>query len=209
MPLLIRLGTLINDIQFAEIHQPVRDPKTWNLNDDAKERQYKVIEPSETFPIVALNISLSATINTDRITSVLGSDCSIYTVTIDSPFNDFLKSKKQLQDFVYVNHRTDVAIVATVKEAFGDDIIGIGRYYLDEKTNYAEVAFMVHDLWQNRGIGTFLLKHLMNIAKRNGISGFMAEVIRDNKPMQRVLNKSETKITCTPHQNVMSYRLKF
>jgi hypothetical protein len=99
MPLLIRLGTLINDIQHAEIHQPVRNPKTWNLDDDATETQFKVIEPSEMFPMVALNISLSATINNDRITSVLGVDCSIYTVTIDSPFNDFLKSKKQLQDF--------------------------------------------------------------------------------------------------------------
>ncbi len=99
MPLLIRLGTLINDIQHAEIHQPVRNPKTWKLNDDAKDTQYKIIEPTEPFPIVALNISLSATINNDRITSVLGSDCSVYTITIDSPFNDFLKSKKQLQDF--------------------------------------------------------------------------------------------------------------
>lgn len=99
MPLLIRLGTLINDIQNTEIHQPVRDPKTWNLNDDAKETKYNVIEPSETLPVVALNISLSATINNDRITSGLGSDCLIYTITIDSPFNDFLKSKKQLQDF--------------------------------------------------------------------------------------------------------------
>jgi len=99
MPLLIKLGTLINDIQHAEIHQPVRDPKTWNLNDDATETFYKVIEPSENLPTVALNISLSATINNDRIIEVLGNDCSIYTITIDEPFNDFLKSKKQLQDF--------------------------------------------------------------------------------------------------------------
>jgi hypothetical protein len=49
--------------------------------------------------MVALNISLSATINNDRITSVLGNDCSIYTLTIDEPFNDFLKSRKQLKDF--------------------------------------------------------------------------------------------------------------
>lgn len=99
MPLLIRLGTLINDIQNAEIHQPVRSPKTWNLNDDAQPSIYSVTEPINTFPTVALNISLSATINNDRITSVLGDDVSIYTLTIPAPFNDFLKSKKQLQDF--------------------------------------------------------------------------------------------------------------
>lgn len=99
MPLLIKLGTLINDIQHVEIHQPVRDPKTWDLNNDVTETYYKVIEPSETLPSVALNISLSGTINNDRITSVLGNDCSIYTIMINEPFNDFLKAKKQLQDF--------------------------------------------------------------------------------------------------------------
>jgi hypothetical protein len=99
IPLLVKLGTLINDIQNAEIHQPVRDPKTWKLNDDLTETKYNVIEPTSLLPMVALNISLSATINNDRITSVLGNDCSIYTLTIDEPFNDFLKSRKQLKDF--------------------------------------------------------------------------------------------------------------
>jgi hypothetical protein len=90
---------LINDIQHAEIHQPVRDPKTWKLHDDSIETPFHVIEPTQFYPTIALNISLSATINNDRIISVLGDDCSIYTITIDEPFNDFLKFKKQLQDF--------------------------------------------------------------------------------------------------------------
>jgi hypothetical protein len=99
IPLLIRLGTLINDIQDAEIHQPVRNPKTWNLNDDAVQTVYSVIKPSELYSTVALNISLSVSINNERITKILGQDCSIFIITLDSPFNDFLKSKKQLQDF--------------------------------------------------------------------------------------------------------------
>ena len=53
----------------------------------------------------------------------------------------------------------------------------MGSYYLDTKTNLAEVAFVVRDQWQNHGIGTFLLKHLMRIARRNGIRGFTAEVL--------------------------------
>ena len=99
MPLLIKLGSLINDIQHVEIHQPVRDPKTWNLNDDLQPNIYSVTEPTNNFPTVAFNISLSATINNDRITSVMGNDVSIYTLTVPTPFNDFLKSKKHLQDF--------------------------------------------------------------------------------------------------------------
>jgi hypothetical protein len=99
IPLLVKLGTLINDIYPAEIYQPVRDPKTWKLNNETTEVVYKIIEPSDKHEIVALNISLSATITNKRITDVIGDKCSIYTITIDIPFNDYLKSKKHLQDF--------------------------------------------------------------------------------------------------------------
>ncbi len=117
--------------------------------------------------------------------------------------------RKEVQNFVYINHRSDVAIVATIPEAHGEDIIAIGRYYLDERTNVAEVAFVVRDDWQNKSIGTFLLKHLSTIAKRNGISGFTAEVLRENKAMQKVLHKSEGKITSTLKQDVHSFRIDF
>ncbi|WP_461640542.1 SAVED domain-containing protein [Labilibaculum euxinus] len=99
MPLLIKLGTLLNDIHNVEIHQPVRNPKTWNLSNNNLSIIYKVIEPDKIFDKVALNISLSADIENSRITNILGDDCSIYTLTIDKPFNDFLKSKDQLNEF--------------------------------------------------------------------------------------------------------------
>lgn len=117
--------------------------------------------------------------------------------------------RKQVQDFVFINHRTDVAIVATIPEADGEDIIAVGRYYLDPKTNYAEVAFVVRDDWQNRGMGTFLLDLLCTIAKRNGISGFTAEVLRSNRAMQKVIQKTPFKVTSEPNQDVYSFRIEF
>ena len=72
--------------------------------------------------------------------------------------------RKQVQDFVYIDHRTEVAIVGTITEAYGEDLIAIGRYYLEETTNMAEVAFVVRDNWQAKGIGSFLLSCLMGIA---------------------------------------------
>lgn len=117
--------------------------------------------------------------------------------------------RKQMQDFVFINHRTDIAIVATLPEAYGDEIVAIGRYYLNEKTNFAEVAFVVRDEWQNRGIGSFLLKHLATIARRNGITGFTAEVLLDNQMMRAVLNKSEYKVTSEPGEDVYSFRVEF
>ncbi|MBN2302289.1 MAG: GNAT family N-acetyltransferase [Lentisphaerae bacterium] len=117
--------------------------------------------------------------------------------------------RKQIQDFVFIDHRKDIAIVATIPEAYGDEIVAIGRYYLNEKTNFAEVAFVVRDEWQKQGIGTFLLKHLAVIAKRNGIGGFTAEVLIENKAMQAVLNKSEFRVTSEPGDDAYSFRMEF
>jgi hypothetical protein len=99
IPLLIKLGTLINDMQQATIHQKIRQPDTWNLSETDETTIYKVASPKKKYAQVALNISLSATITDDRITNILGKDCSIYTIYIDNPFNDFLKAKIQLEDF--------------------------------------------------------------------------------------------------------------
>lgn len=117
--------------------------------------------------------------------------------------------RKQLQHFVYVDHRNEVAIVGTVPEASGDEIVAIGRYYLDQKSNRAEVAFVVRDDWQNRGIGGFILKHLVNIAKGNGIAGFTAEVMRDNKPMQAVVNNSGLKVSSDLQDGVYHFEMDF
>lgn len=117
--------------------------------------------------------------------------------------------RKQIQDFVYIDHRNDVTIVGTLPEAHGEDILAIGSYYLDPKTNMAEVAFVVHDKWQNQGIGTFLLQQLIRIARRNGIRGFTAEVLSENKPMQAVFAKSNCKVETRYTGNVCSYEMEF
>ena len=117
--------------------------------------------------------------------------------------------RQQIQDFVYIDHRNEVAMVATIPVPHGDEFIAIGRYYLDAQTNRAEVAFVVRDDWQNRGVGTFLLRHLMNMARRNGIRGFTAEVLRDNVAMQRVFNKAPGTVKSRLNGDVFSYEIDF
>lgn len=118
-------------------------------------------------------------------------------------------SQKQVQNFVYIDHRNEVSFVATVPEAYGEEVIATGGYYLDPRTNRAEVAFMVRDAWQNRGIGTFLMKYLITVAKRNGIAGFTAEVLRVNKGMQAVLHRSGCQVRSRLEDDVYSFELDF
>jgi acyl-CoA hydrolase/N-acetylglutamate synthase-like GNAT family acetyltransferase len=117
--------------------------------------------------------------------------------------------RRQLQGFIYIDHRNEIAIVVTVPEAYGEEILGVGRYYLNPKTNLAEVAFVVQDEWQHRGIGTFLLDYLISIARRNGIRGFTAEVLLENKAMQKVFNRSKCTVQSVLLENVYSYELIF
>ena len=118
-------------------------------------------------------------------------------------------SHTQVLNFVYIDHRQDVAIVGTIPEADGDEIVAVGRYYLDSKTNRAEVAFVIRDDWQNRGIGKQLFKHLIKLAIKSGISGFNAEVLKDNRRMQTLFNHSGYKVKSKLEEDVYSFQIDF
>lgn len=137
-----------------------------------------------------------------------------YTLSQQTVYYRFMRPMKQIpqkevQDFVFIDHRNDVAIVGTIPEAHGEDIIAVGRYYLDPRSNRAEVAFIVRDEWQRRGIGTFMLKHLVTLARRNGIAGFTAEVLSENKTMQDVFHRAGLKLRSTLREGVYSFELDF
>ncbi len=99
IPLLVKLGTLLSDIYPAEIYQLHREPQTWKWQQHPDDFNYTIARPSTTEKIVALNISLSAYITNDRINAVLGPNTSIWKVTIDKPYNDFMQSRQQLSEF--------------------------------------------------------------------------------------------------------------
>jgi len=117
--------------------------------------------------------------------------------------------RKQIQDFVYIDHRTEVSYVAAIPAPYGEEAIALGCYYLDPATNRAEAALVVRDDWQGRGVGSLLLKHLVLVAKRNGIAGFTAEVLPDNMKMQHVLEKIGLKIEKKRSEGIISYRIDF
>src|SRR3954466_15694522 len=65
-------------------------------------------------------------------------------------------SPQLLQRFVNVDYADRMALVAEL----GDDIVGVPRYDRLPGTAEAEVAFVVDDAHQGRGLGSLLLEHL-------------------------------------------------
>jgi acyl-CoA synthetase (NDP forming)/GNAT superfamily N-acetyltransferase len=87
-----------------------------------------------------------------------------------------------LKRFVEVDHHDSVAFVGVL----GDDIVAVGRYFRLGAVPAAEVAFVVRDDHQGRGLGSILLEHLAAAARENGIERFEAEVLVENHKMIRV-----------------------
>lgn len=98
IPLLIKLGTYLNDIQQLDVRQKRRNPDTWKFDVDLH-TDYTLLLAQEVKKHVALKIELSASITDERIIKVLGEDVSIYSINIENPDNDFVKSRKQIIEF--------------------------------------------------------------------------------------------------------------
>jgi GNAT superfamily N-acetyltransferase len=68
-------------------------------------------------------------------------------------------------------------------------VIAVGRYYILEDMHVADIAFVVRDNYQNKGVGTGLFSYLTYIAKKQGLLGFLALVLMENQPMLHLIRK--------------------
>jgi acyl-CoA synthetase (NDP forming)/GNAT superfamily N-acetyltransferase len=94
---------------------------------------------------------------------------------------------RDLERFVNVDHHAREAFVVEQ----GGDLIAVGRYErLGDQANQAEVAFVVEDAHQARGIGSVLIEHLIAAAREEGIEAFVADVLPVNRTMLRVFSEA-------------------
>ena len=98
-------------------------------------------------------------------------------------------SDKERNFFMEVDFRNHVALVVLAGEADRTVIVGGGRYIVFEPRR-AEMAFVVIDAWQGRGIGSILMRHLIKIGKEAGLEELTAEVLPENTAMLKVFSKS-------------------
>ncbi|MGZ4618804.1 MAG: bifunctional acetate--CoA ligase family protein/GNAT family N-acetyltransferase [Frankiaceae bacterium] len=92
--------------------------------------------------------------------------------------------------YINVDHVDRVAFVALLH----DEIIAVGRYDRLQATLVAEVAFVVDDPHQHRGLGSILLEHLAAAARERGLQRFEAEVLTENVKMIRVFRDAGYRI---------------
>ena len=67
--------------------------------------------------------------------------------------------------------------------------MGVARYSVLADPGEAEIALVVEDAWQGRGLGTILLAALLEHAESRGIPRFLAYVLADNHRMVRLIGR--------------------
>jgi len=113
------------------------------------------------------------------------------------------------QEFVVIDYTEEMVILATIEENGREIAVGMGQAIKDVNTRTAEVAFAVRDSYQDRGIGTELLSYLTNLAQKEGLQGFTADVLIENKPMLHVFEKMGFEIEKRVEAGAYELKMRF
>jgi len=105
-----------------------------------------------------------------------------------------------MRELVDSDYDLSMGLVACDPER--DEIIGMSRYDVDPATGLAEIAFVVRDDWQHRGVGTLLMTRMSEIARARGLAGFSADVLASNHAMLTVFQRSGLAVRSQLHGGV-------
>ena len=90
---------------------------------------------------------------------------------------------EMLVRFTQIDYDKEMALIAVTREANEEKEIAVARYISNPDGASCEFAIVVADEWTKKGIGSQLLRKLMDVAKTRGLHTMEGEVLSDNRPM--------------------------
>lgn len=137
-----------------------------------------------------------------------------YRLSDESTYRRFMCYKKahpheEMQRLVALDYDHSFGLIVSRHEGADEEILAVARYDVDPATNLADIAFVVRDEWQGRGIATLLMQRMCEIASRRGLRGFTADVLADNRPMLSVFQRSGLAIRSKREGNTVHLVLEF
>jgi acyl-CoA hydrolase len=116
-----------------------------------------------------------------------------YSLSDQSVYQRFLAHKSvhsdiEMRRLVDADYAASVGLV--VCEPSANEVVAMARYDVDPGTGLADIAFVVRDEWQRRGIGTGLMRRMLEIGQSKGLAGLTADVLASNPGMLMVFQRS-------------------
>jgi acetyltransferase len=92
--------------------------------------------------------------------------------------------------FTQLDYSRELAFIATTQKDGGQELeLGVARYFTNPDGESGEIALVVADEWQNRGIGTLLMTCVIEAARERGFSTLQGEVLANNPKMLHLMSK--------------------
>lgn len=98
-------------------------------------------------------------------------------------------SEKLIAQLTELDGVNQVALVAVMKADAAEKIVGVSRYSFDASKNRCECALVIADDWQHKGLGTALMKHLIDIARTNQMSALESIEFAENTDMRTLMHE--------------------
>ncbi len=117
---------------------------------------------------------------------------------------------ERLTRICFIDYDREMALVAERRNsATGEsEILGVGRMSKVFGTNQAEVAVLISDAWQGRGLGKELLARLLIVGADEKLDRLTADILPDNRDVQRLCEKLGFSMKHVPDEEVVRAEFK-
>ena len=98
---------------------------------------------------------------------------------------------ERLTRMCFIDYARQMALVVESRDAKGGvrEILAVGRLIKLREANEAEFAILISDRFQHSGLGTELLRRLVQIGRDEKLDRTVADILPENRGMLRICEK--------------------
>ena len=121
-------------------------------------------------------------------------------------FFRFIKdiSHEMLASYCNIDYSREISIVAEETEGDSNRVIGMARLVVEPDGEKGEIAIVVGDPWQNLGLGTRLLEHIIDVGRDMGLKTIFGEILAENTRMIHLCYKRGFKIEWVDEESYLA-----
>lgn len=137
-----------------------------------------------------------------------------YSLSPDAVFQRFRRPLRELttaeiQDQCSLDYDTEMAIAGIVREGEGERIVAVARAERDRSSGVAEASIAVAEDFQGRGLGTWLFRHIAEIARTLGAAAVSGTVLANNTRMLNLFHRFGAPVESVRDGDTWTITLRF